>query len=92
MLETVRERRGQRERRERGREREREGEREGERERGRALTLQLSKAIHWDFGSSRDKLQQPRPHLIIIILHSLQSGEREGDGMLKPGLPNPLPH
>ena len=61
-------------------ERETVRERRGQRERERALTLQLSKAIHWDFGSSRDKLQQPRPHLIIIILHSLHSGEREGEG------------
>ena len=38
------------------------------------LTLQLSKPIHGHARCPRHKLQQPGPHFIIHVLHSLCRG------------------
>ena len=35
------------------------------------LTLQLSKAIHGNLRSARDKLQEPGSHLVVVVFHGL---------------------
>ena len=35
--------------------------------------VQFFEAVYWDSRSACDKLEQPRPHLIIERIHSLQN-------------------